>query len=108
MIPGMPARLRSADAHANVHGTYSFVLPDLAPGAIRELRNPDAADDDDELARAGGRALAGSGDSGSGTKSPARNPVRGGLNGTGRSGTTCVHVFDLPPSTHLMRGGRLA
>src|ERR1035441_3519578 len=29
-----------------------------------------------------GRALAGSGDSGSGTKSPARNPVRGGLNGT--------------------------
>jgi hypothetical protein len=29
-------------------GTYSFVLPDLAPGAIRELRAPDAGDDDDE------------------------------------------------------------
>jgi len=28
-----------------VHGTYSFVLPDLAPGAIRELRDPDAADE---------------------------------------------------------------
>jgi hypothetical protein len=28
-----------------VHGTYSFVLPDLAPGAIRELRAPDAADE---------------------------------------------------------------
>jgi hypothetical protein len=27
--------------HLGVHGTYSFVLPDLAPGAIRELRNPD-------------------------------------------------------------------
>jgi len=32
----------------NVHGTYSFVLPDLAPGAIRDLRNPDATDEDDE------------------------------------------------------------
>jgi hypothetical protein len=27
-----------------VHGTYSFALPDLAPGAIRELRDPDATD----------------------------------------------------------------
>jgi hypothetical protein len=26
----------------------SFVLPDLAPGAIRELRDPGAADDDDD------------------------------------------------------------
>jgi TnpA family transposase len=34
--------------HLGVHGTYSFVLPDLAPGAIRELRDPDASDDDDE------------------------------------------------------------
>jgi TnpA family transposase len=34
--------------HLGVHGTYSFVLPDLAPGAIRELRAPDAGDDDDE------------------------------------------------------------
>jgi hypothetical protein len=24
-----------------VHGTYSFVLPDLGPGAVRELRDPD-------------------------------------------------------------------
>jgi hypothetical protein len=29
--------------HLGVHGTYSFVLPDLAPGDIRDLRNPDAA-----------------------------------------------------------------
>ena len=31
-----------------MHGTYSFALPDLAPGAIRELRDPDATDEDDE------------------------------------------------------------
>jgi hypothetical protein len=31
-----------------VHGTYNFILPDLAPGAIRELRGPDAPDEDDE------------------------------------------------------------
>ena len=36
------------NTHLGVHGTYSFVLPDLAPGAIRELRDPDAADEDDE------------------------------------------------------------
>ena len=34
--------------HLGVHGTYSFVLPDLAPGAIRDLRDPDAAGEDDE------------------------------------------------------------
>ncbi len=34
--------------HLGVHGTYSFVLPDLAPGAIRDLRDPDATDEDDE------------------------------------------------------------
>lgn len=33
--------------HLGVHGAYSFLLPDLAPGAIRELRDPDASDDDD-------------------------------------------------------------
>ena len=32
--------------HLGVHGTYSFVLPDLAPGAIRELRDPDNPDDE--------------------------------------------------------------
>ncbi len=32
----------------NFRGTYSFVLPDLAPGAIRELRAPDATDEDEE------------------------------------------------------------
>jgi TnpA family transposase len=37
-----------ASRHLGVHGIYSFVLPDLAPGAIRELRDPDAGDDDDE------------------------------------------------------------
>ncbi|HEX3960620.1 MAG TPA: Tn3 family transposase [Trebonia sp.] len=30
--------------HLGVHGTCSFVLPDLAPGAIRD---PDATDEDD-------------------------------------------------------------
>jgi TnpA family transposase len=34
--------------HLGVHGTYSFVLPDLAPGAIRELRNPDDPEEDDD------------------------------------------------------------
>jgi TnpA family transposase len=34
--------------HLGVLGTYSFVLPDLALGAIRELRAPDAGDDDDD------------------------------------------------------------
>ena len=34
--------------HLGVHGTYSFVLPDLAPGAIRDLRDPDATDEDEE------------------------------------------------------------
>jgi hypothetical protein len=31
-------------APGGVHGTYSFLLPDLAPGAIRELRGPDGPD----------------------------------------------------------------
>lgn len=35
--------------HLGVHGTYTFALPDLAPGAIRDLRDPDAAGDDDEI-----------------------------------------------------------
>jgi hypothetical protein len=30
------------NTNLGVHGTYSFVLPDLAPGAIRELRDPEA------------------------------------------------------------------
>ncbi len=34
--------------HLGVHGTYSFLLPDLAPGAIREIRDPDAPDDAEE------------------------------------------------------------
>ena len=43
------ARLsRFVNTHLGVHGTYSFTLPDLAPGAIRDLRDPDATDDDDE------------------------------------------------------------
>jgi len=36
------------NTHLGVHGTYSFVLPDLGPGAIRELRDPDNPDEDDE------------------------------------------------------------
>ncbi len=31
-----------------VHGAYNFLLPDLAPGAIRELRDPDALDEDED------------------------------------------------------------
>jgi hypothetical protein len=34
--------------HLGVHGTYSFVLPDLALGAIRELRNPDTPDEQED------------------------------------------------------------
>lgn len=33
--------------HLGVHGAYNFMLPDLAPGAIRDLRDPDAPDDDE-------------------------------------------------------------
>jgi hypothetical protein len=33
--------------HLNVHGNYSFLLPDL-PGGLRELRDPDAHDDEDD------------------------------------------------------------
>ncbi|MFD8531755.1 Tn3 family transposase [Streptosporangium canum] len=36
-------------SHLGVHGTYTFALPDLAPGAIRDLRDPDAAGDDDDI-----------------------------------------------------------
>ena len=36
------------NTHLGVHGAYSFVLPELAPGAIRDLRDPDAAEEDDE------------------------------------------------------------
>jgi TnpA family transposase len=34
-------------SHLGVHGTYTFALPDLAPGAIRDLRDPDTAEDDE-------------------------------------------------------------
>jgi Tn3 transposase DDE domain len=33
--------------HVNVVGKYNFLLPDLGEGVIRQLRDPDA--DDDEL-----------------------------------------------------------
>lgn len=36
-------------SHLGVHGTYTFALPDLAPGSIRDLRDPDAAEDDEEI-----------------------------------------------------------
>ena len=32
--------------HLNVVGKYSFLLPDLGEGGIRQLRDPDAADDE--------------------------------------------------------------
>jgi hypothetical protein len=34
--------------HLGVHGAYNFLLPDLAPGTIRDLRDPDASDDDED------------------------------------------------------------
>ena len=34
--------------HLGVHGAYSFLLPNRAPGTIRALRDPDAPDDEDE------------------------------------------------------------
>ena len=34
--------------HVNVHGKHSFALPDLPEGAIRALRDPDAAEDEDD------------------------------------------------------------
>ncbi|GAB2487285.1 hypothetical protein GCM10027187_63420 [Streptosporangium sandarakinum] len=36
-------------SHLGVHDTYTFALPDLAPGAICDLRDPAAAGDDDEI-----------------------------------------------------------
>lgn len=33
--------------HINVIGTYTFALPDLGPGGMRELRNPDEPEWDD-------------------------------------------------------------
>ena len=36
--------------HLGVYGAYSFLLPDLAPGAIRDLRDPDAPYDDEDEA----------------------------------------------------------
>ena len=35
------------NTHLGVHGTYSFALPDLAPGTIRELRDPTTTDEDE-------------------------------------------------------------
>lgn len=33
--------------HLGVHGAYNFLLPDLAPRTIRDLRDPDAPDDEE-------------------------------------------------------------
>lgn len=41
-------RLVSA-RHLGVHGAYNFLLPDLPPGTVRDLRDPDGAEDDDEI-----------------------------------------------------------
>ena len=34
--------------HLGVHGSCGFLLPDLAPGAIRELRDPHAPEDNED------------------------------------------------------------
>jgi hypothetical protein len=39
-----------ARRHLNVHGRYSFTLPEL-PGGLRPLRDPDQPDDDEDEAR---------------------------------------------------------
>lgn len=44
------ARLSPFVSRHLVHGTYSFRLPDLAPGTIRDLRDPDAPEDDEDEA----------------------------------------------------------
>ena len=36
------------NTHLEVHGTYNFLLPNLAPGAIRELRDPGTGEDDED------------------------------------------------------------
>jgi hypothetical protein len=33
--------------HLNVHGHYFFLLPDM-PGGLRELRDPEAADEEED------------------------------------------------------------
>lgn len=46
---GMAARARLSQfvrEHLNVVGKYSFLLPDLGEAGIRELRDPDAEDDE--------------------------------------------------------------
>jgi hypothetical protein len=35
--------------HINVTGKYSFAAPDLPEGATRQLRDPDARDDDEDF-----------------------------------------------------------
>jgi TnpA family transposase len=45
VLEGDMARLSPfVSRHLGVHGTYSFMLPVLAPGAIRELRDPGAGE----------------------------------------------------------------
>jgi hypothetical protein len=36
-------------SHPSVHCAYTWALRDLAPGAIRGLRGPDASEDDDRI-----------------------------------------------------------
>jgi hypothetical protein len=48
VLEGMARLSPFVRQHLGVHGTYSFVLPDLAPGAIRELRNLDDPEEDDD------------------------------------------------------------
>lgn len=42
------ARLSPFVSRHLVHGAYGFLLPDPAPGAIRELRGPHAPQDDED------------------------------------------------------------
>ena len=70
--PGRPDMARLSPfvhSHLGVHGTYTFAVPDLVPGAIRDLRDPDNAEDDDEIyppRTAGSASITRSGSSSSG------------------------------------------
>ena len=43
-----PAWSPFVNTNLGVHGTYSFVLPDVGPGVIGELREADNTDEDVE------------------------------------------------------------
>ncbi|TDD14893.1 Tn3 family transposase [Nonomuraea diastatica] len=48
LLPEDVARLSPfVRKHINVIGTYSFTAPDLGPSGVRDLRDPDADDEEE-------------------------------------------------------------